>query len=308
MIYYEAPSKLFKINTYRVKKISQTLKEVFDDGILDTFIEMDPQYKALKNIYLSLRDQSLTTIIAIANSLISYQLSGRGEDYWREVGEFFSKTRLSNCMHLYKLFTDFLTKYTKYNRLGIQYKLKRLGIFFESKIIDQIQLDPCMYNKDQYTLLETLSKIMRQPKYAKTIVFSVKMYYYVARFICKNTVPDPRIPIPVDRRIAYISFTSGLITIPNKIHLENVKDMIRKAIRSKYRNEIIKAWFLLSEHSGISCMLLDTIVWLIGKYVDPFKSIDEMVEEFTRDYGLILSFNSLWHIFNQFTYVFSPYS
>ena len=299
---------MFKIDNYRAKEIAEVLKEVFNGNSLNSFVEIDPQYKALKKIYLSTRNKGLTAIITIANSLISYQLSGKGEDYWSEVSNFFSKTKVGDYKNLYALFTDFLTKYTKYNRIQIRNKLRRLRIFLSSRIIDKLYISPCLYSIDQYPLLKILSQTMKQSMYAKTIVFSVKMYYYIARIICKNTIPDPRIPMPIDRRVAYMSFTSGLISISNKILLKDLKDIIYRLMQSKYRDNIVKAWFILSKYSSIPCILLDTIVWLMGRYVSPFKNIDEMTEEFISDYGLILSPDSIRKIFAQFAYAFTSYS
>ena len=300
--------KLLKIDNYRAKEIAKVLKEIFNENNLNAFVEIDPQYKALKKIYLSTRNKGLTAIITIANSLISYQLSGKGEDYWSEVGNFFSKTKVGDYKQLYVLFTDFLTKYTKYNRIRILNKLRRLSIFLNSRIIDRLYISPCLYSTDQYPLLKILSEIMKQSIYAKTIIFSVKMYYYVARILCENTVPDPRIPMPIDRRIAYISFTSGLIKISNKTCLEDLKDIIYRLMQSRNRDNIVKAWLILSKYSGIPCILLDTIVWLMGRYVSPFKDIDEMTGEFISDYGLILSPDSIRKIFAQFAYAFTSYS
>jgi len=299
---------LLEIDNYRAKEIAEILKEIFNKNNLNAFVEIDPQYKALKKIYLSTRNKGLTVIITIANSLISYQLSGKGEDYWSEIGNFFSKTKVGDYKQLYALFTDFLTKYTKYNRIQIRNKLRRLRIFLNSRIIDRLYISPCLYSIDQYPLLEILSEIMKQSMYAKTIIFSVKMYYYAARILCENTVPDPRIPMPIDRRVAYISFTSGLIRISNKTCLEDLKHIIYRLMQSRNRDNIVKAWFILSKYSGIPCIFLDTIVWLMGKYVSPFKNIDEMTGEFISDYGSILSLDSIRKIFSQFAYAFTSYS
>ena len=299
---------MLEIDNYRAKEIAEILKEIFNKNNLNAFVEIDPQYKALKKIYLSTRNKGLTIIITIANSLISYQLSGKGEDYWSEIGNFFSKTKVGDYKQLYALFTDFLTKYTKYNRIQIRNKLRRLRIFLNSRIIDRLYISPCLYSIDQYPLLEILSEIMKQSMYAKTIIFSVKMYYYAARILCENTVPDPRIPMPIDRRVAYISFTSGLIRISNKTCLEDLKHIIYRLMQSRNRDNIVKAWFILSKYSGIPCIFLDTIVWLMGKYVSPFKNIDEMTGEFISDYGLILSPDSIRKIFSQFAYAFTSYS
>ncbi len=308
MGYYGALWSLLKVNKYRAREIGKILKEIFNENNLNAIIEMDPQYKALRKIYLSTRDKGLSVIITIANSLISYQLSGKGEDYWNEVGNFFAKTEISDYNRLYDLFTDFLIKHTKYNRIQIRNKLRRLRIFLTSRIIDMLYTSPCLYSIDQYMLLKMLSVIMKQPMYAKTIVFSIKMYYYGAHIMCENTVPDPRIPMPIDRRVAYISFTSGLIETSDKIRLEDLRNLVHKFMQSRYRHDIIEAWFILSKYSGIPCILLDTIVWLMGRYISPFKKIDEMAKEFISDYGLILSLDSIREIFAQFAYAFASHS
>jgi len=283
------------------------LRKTINIRQMHAFIKKDPQFRALEKIYVFAGNGGLTAVIAIANSLISYQLSGRGEDYWSEAGYYFSEHRVEDLKQLYDAFVKFLTEYTRYNKVQLMVKLRRLKIFLGSGIAEKLYRYPCTYSVDQYTLLKTLAKTMSQPTSAKTIVFAVKMYYYVANLVCEHAEPDPRVPMPIDRRVAYISLTSGLIRVSDKSGLRDLRKLSYKLMQSTYRGYVIEAWYVLSKYSGIPCILLDTIVWLIGKYILRFRSIDEMVKEFIKDYGLVLPLNSTREIFTQFTHVLAPY-
>ena len=298
---------MFKIDDYRALEIAEVLRKTFNTRRIHLFIKKDPQFKALEKIYVFIGNSGLTAVITVANSLISYQLSGRGEDYWSEVGNYFSEYRAGDLKQLYDVFVKFLTEYTRYNKVQLMVKLRRLRTFLGSEIAEKLYRYPCAYSTDQYILLKTLAKTMSQSIFAKTIVFAVKMYYYVANLVCEHVEPDPRVPMPIDRRVAYISLTSGLIRVPDKISLRVLRKLSYKLMQSTYRDHVADAWFLVSRYSGIPCILLDTIVWLIGKYILHFRSIDEITKEFIKDYGLILSLNSTREIFTQFTYALAPY-
>ncbi|MCD6139921.1 MAG: N-glycosylase/DNA lyase, partial [Thermococcus sp.] len=46
--------------------------------------KVDLQFLALKNLHKNLGDDELFIKLVIANSIVSYQLSGKGEQWWLE--------------------------------------------------------------------------------------------------------------------------------------------------------------------------------------------------------------------------------
>ncbi len=56
--------------------------------------ESDRQFIALKKLEQYISDKELYLSLIIANSIICYQLSGKGEDYWEEFSDFFSSLPL----------------------------------------------------------------------------------------------------------------------------------------------------------------------------------------------------------------------
>ena len=73
-----------------LKRLSQVLKEFsLEDALrLEKF---DRQYRALENLYNSLRDEGLSLKLVLVNALLSYQLPTKGEIYWENFSRFFAK-------------------------------------------------------------------------------------------------------------------------------------------------------------------------------------------------------------------------
>jgi N-glycosylase/DNA lyase len=94
-----------------------------------------------------------------------------------------------------------------------------------------------------------------------------------------------KIKIPVDRRVAAISYTSGLIDV-----LET-KDIVEEIMREKER--VIEAWSIVSKICDIPLIRLDSIIWFFGKYVrdrDPVEKALKDLSNMLRDVGNIKIF------------------
>ncbi len=164
-------------------------------------------------------------------------------------------------------------------------KISRLRKFFTSSLPQKMYLNPCMYSSDQYNLIKVLSSIMGQDIYAKTIVFAAKMYYYASDVIGCNPRADPRVPIPVDRRIATISLLSGLIKPCDIKYSGNLRTIVYK-LMSRYKKLIVKAWFSIANESNIPCIFLDTIIWITARPIietrilDPVKLTRQFIDRY----------------------------
>lgn len=198
--------------------------------------ESDRQYIALKNLYNNIINKEVYLWLILANSIICYQLSWKGEDYWEEFSVYFSKINIQKDDILKELWN--FIKQSKNNKRFIDTKvnrLEKLKIFLKNFINNE------EYFYDNMLILRNeLAKSMKQKKDAKTIVFAVKMFSYWARNSFKklNYFPE-NINVPVDSRLI--------------------------ALFEKYKwdyEDINKFYFDLSKQLNIPELHLDALVWV----------------------------------------------
>ncbi len=208
----------------------------------------DLQYIALKDSWTKLTksrqmsnyDESLFISLVIINSLLSYQLSWKWEDRWKEFWEYvFSNFDKFDNILEYK---NFLAN-SKNNRRLLNMKLKRFDKiiwFFEN----YKKIDDYIFFYDNMELLnKELAKYLKQKLDAKTVVFAVKMFWYACRVVLEKTNTYPySIKIPLDSRI-------------KKIYELNNK--------WKYSdNEVLNYFDKLSQKYNIPPLHMDTLLWV----------------------------------------------
>lgn len=222
----------------------------------------DDQYKAIWHLWNSLvklnkcscNDVLLKYFfdLIITNSLISYQLSWKWENWWIEFSDFFSSNHNLNYDYYCDIWIDFLMS-CKNNRRLLNWKISRLKKIYN--FISNISL--CNYKKyieNPVLLNYDLSKFMKQAIDAKTIVFAVKMFWYGVRNTCNKEFIFPiDIKIPVDSRIEKIYYFSN------------------PGISSSKKSEIINYFDNLSIKYSIPPLHLDSLIWI--KYWYLFNQI-----------------------------------
>ncbi|MCD6488351.1 MAG: N-glycosylase/DNA lyase [Desulfurococcales archaeon] len=265
----------------RAKRVAETLS-MFKEDFIVLLEKKDPQYHAVK--LLALKNPRVAAIVSIANALISYQLTGRGEDYWSEVGRYFVEKNIVNPVELFLEFKDFLLNHTRYNRRYVYTKISRLEKLWKSNLLNTLWENPTLYCRCQEKLLGELVRIYRQPWSAKTLVFAVKMYYYFCKARGLDVKPSQKIPMPCDRRICFITLSSGILYIKGAIitwnNIWGYVDLLMK----KHRDSLVQAWFLVSKLSGLPAIYMDTIIWLLARFIMRGRSIEDIYKEFTRVY------------------------
>ncbi len=206
----------------RRDKINELVRELKDKNI-KTIENNDPQFLALKKLSFRVSSEFLVKS-SIANALITYQLSGKGEDYWQEFADGIEEG------DLYKSIIKFLEN-SKNNRRLLNEKKKRLKKAIE--YIDGVKIaDGC---------LEIWNKIAKMGKEKKTTVFAVKIFGYVKRIINERFCYYPmEIPLPIDSRIKIIS--KRFVVGDDKC--------------------IQKFWQEIAELSNIPPLHIDSILWL----------------------------------------------
>ncbi|AMD29814.1 hypothetical protein Nps_01840 [Candidatus Nanopusillus acidilobi] len=154
----------------------------------------DLQYKYLKFLYKNIKNQDLFLKLIVINSLLAFQLSYKGEKFWKIFSIYFSK-------HNDDIYNNFLSFIDLYNRRYKEIKIKRLNRIY-NWIKDK---DLLIYKDDLVKFNSEIAKVMVQNIYDKTIVFSTKIYGYGLRIIGYKIIFPFEIFIPIDNRIGKIS-------------------------------------------------------------------------------------------------------
>ncbi len=265
---------VFKASEEKAIEIALALRNLFTSASFNDVVELDAQYRAIRMLYNSTRSKWLTALVAVSSALISYRLSGFGEDYWVEVASFFSGRRIGGVSELIEEYKCFLENFSKYNRVGVKVKEARLEKFLRSSVAAELCKDPCVYAANQGSLVKELAHLMKQNAVDKTIAFAGKMYYYAASMMCPKASPDPGVSMPIDGRIAYVTLVSGLVKPINN----DVPLLRRRAlILGKYKGVAVNAWRRVSEISRVPCIIIDTVVWLLVRVFKSSRDLSEAV-------------------------------
>jgi Uncharacterized protein conserved in archaea len=193
------------------------------------------------------------SILTVLNSLISYQLSIPGEEYWERFTDFFSKPNV-------QLNTDYFKKFllnVKCIRL-LDQKLMRISKVLSSDLPGKLLSNGLRYCNDIEALMRELSRILKVSEDSKTIVFSAKMYSYLCD-ISGQVVNFGKTPIPVDYRNSLLALTSCIIIDCEGLSL---KECALKLTSSTYSKYVRNAWMNVCNKLGISCLELDAFTWI----------------------------------------------
>ncbi len=197
--------------------------------------KFDKQFKALKNLYENTRDENSFPLLVVLNALVSYQLNVTGELYWWEFAKYFSNREIGDEIGAMKHFL----RSSKGNKRFINMKIRRLEKIAGYK--NFIKENYKNFYENMVSFRDFLSKIMKQDKNAKTIVFAVKMFGYAMRIYTKKFIPYPfEIAIPLDVRIKKITekFTTG---------------------------EPAEFWFSVAKKVKIPPLHIDSVLWNLYK-------------------------------------------
>jgi len=251
--------------SYRVSFLGHLLKELG----LEYFLELetlDPQYRHLKNLSTRFSVKELA-LISILGSIVAYRLSKRGEEYWKELVDYFSRTSaVRDSTSLVKDFMEFL-QLSEANKLLLRQKLNRIERLVRRKFHERLLKHFDEYAQDLSKLWDDLAASLNANKEAKTVVFAVKMFYYAVRAASDQLLEIPyEIPIPVDLRVLRTSYKLGLIS--------NYK------FSQKHVKIVQSAWHRVAEISGIPPLHIDVLLWMLGS----LKDYKELLLDLARRY------------------------
>ena len=264
---------LVRQNEERISIVAERLKSLGLESAL-MVEEVDPQFQAVRLITSKMSFGPALTLIVL-NSIISYKLSGRGEDYWNEFALYVSKvSEPKSLIEAVKLMLGFLSVSKKNVALRTA-KTSRLLRASMARVLEPDIIVRQTRNLRKFA--KDLALSLRSKWSSKTIVFSIKMICYAYRARYRRALIAPfNIPIPLDSRIAKLSWTSGVVDVEGA-SLRTWSDVI-EALMGKPRI-VQRAWSAVAEKSGIPPLHLDSILWLIGSFVDRRRAREEAVKE-----------------------------
>ncbi|MCS7139474.1 MAG: N-glycosylase/DNA lyase [Candidatus Nezhaarchaeota archaeon] len=267
-----------KLNADRASEIGSLLTRIGLDGALK-IEEFDPQFQAIKLLTGKMNLGPALTLVVL-NSLVSYKLSGRGEDYWSEFAIYMSRMgEPKSLKEAIKFMVGFLSS-SKTNMVKRGEKIARL-----LKLLANESLEPwniARHARSPRNMAKIIASNLRTSWTSKTIVFAVKMFYYAYRaYTGKELVMPFNVPIPIDSRVAKISWTSGILDVMdiNSLSWGNIVRVIMSKPRVAQR-----AWNMVAKASRIPPLHLDSIVWIVGGFVG---------RSYTRDEAIKLASNTL---------------
>ncbi len=213
----------------------------------------DPQFTAVKRI--AGRHGEATVAIVVANALVSYRLNMHGEEYWLKYSEWWiSRSTPVSSIEVVEAIAEFLRVY----RVPLyQQKLKRLER--AKRIIDVLLKEPFAYIDVSKLYRDTAREVGRAGpgRYQKTAAFAAKMAYYAYRALDISVEGLWGIPIPLDKRFALLTATSGIIPVHPDI------------VYTRHRDAAEEAWRRIAELSGHPPVRLDTLLWLPARSIEP---------------------------------------
>lgn len=266
------------VNLERANEIAKLFDKI--RHILSDLETKDPQYLALEKLVEN-RGCNETVVLAICNSLVSYQLSIPGERYWSLFSEYFS---IPSKKISIESFLDFMEKY---NNKFLMNKMSRIRKFLSSTLAQRLKANGLEFCENPSLLHSNLLSELRADRYSKTIAFAIKMYTYVCNICRIKTDTFLDISIPLDRRNIIFSIISCLIKECGSIN----KCVNALSRGNKYRRVLIEAWNNICRSLGISCIKLDVFTWLFIGILEKEKFDPEKAVQLFKDkYGVEIPF------------------
>ncbi|MCD6428681.1 MAG: N-glycosylase/DNA lyase [Desulfurococcales archaeon] len=262
------------VSELRISRVAEAFRVAGGLKFAKAFEEADPQMKAAQK--LCSVSSYLTPLLLAINACVSYVLAGRGEEYWSSFADYVASA--GRCPSTYLEVTELVKEFvseSKYHRLARAAKLSRLSKLARCSALKRFEDPHAEFVTNPRSLLRVLTDCLKSSGHAKTVVFAVKMYYYgVKACLGIDLVLPDEVEVPVDRRVAYLAYTSGMLEVSGGTSREEV---IRKLM---VQAEVVRlVWDRVAKLSGIPPLHLDAPLWIIGRYVGLGKSVEDVIEE-----------------------------
>uniref|UniRef100_A0A7J2U5Z6 N-glycosylase/DNA lyase n=1 Tax=Ignisphaera aggregans TaxID=334771 RepID=A0A7J2U5Z6_9CREN len=257
------------INSLRISMLSSIFRSFGREKIL-IFEDIDPQFISIKNLVQ--RCSGYTQLLVVLNALVSYRLVMSGEEYWEKFSHYFADKcgeALSSPEHLFKDFIE------RFNKVLVGQKFSRI-----LRAIRCRELLNTIYRGSLVDAWKAIGKCLNSELDAKTVVFAVKMLYYARKALGEVIEIPMDIPIPVDGRVAMITYYSGLLEID--------AHRVSREVLMRYADTIRFIWSNVAKLSSVPPLNLDSVIWFFGKYTS-LPSRREVLQKAVKDLGNTLS-------------------
>lgn len=240
------------VNLNRINELSEALASLGFEGII-RFDLYEPEYHALKNIYLSGVEPKYLSLTGVLAGISDYQLGyGGAEVYWNTLESTFKKFGvISSLGQVEILMKAFLSE--PINARFRNTKIQRINKLFKSNFCRWLVENYDKLLADPVEVWKRLATDLGSGMYKKTIVFAMKVYDLVNLIVNNEYLPFPRdIPIPVDFHIRNMAISSGIVEYSTD-------------------DEVRHAWNLVSEkvssllNKNVNPLRIDSIIWQLGK-------------------------------------------
>lgn len=239
------------IDPGRVQAVADALALARVEDILRLEEEADPQYEAAQRIAGSIgRGNAVVAVMLVA--LVSYRLAMKGEEWWKCLADHAGTWRVQSLDDVYRSVQDFIASCPG-AALAREAKTRRLERAFKEarSLWRELQAKPETIRREPARIAAGLARALGQEPWRKTIVFSVKMGVYAARPPGYRKPVAPGVPLPVDVRVACVSYSSGITSMK--------PDLVLRKPRP-----VVEAWGRIEQVSRVPALHIDTILWLAG--------------------------------------------
>ncbi|AEM39466.1 N-glycosylase/DNA lyase [Pyrolobus fumarii 1A] len=237
------------VNASRIARVASVLRKVSSEA-LDAAEANDPQFQAV--VTIAGRHGEAVVAIVVANAVVSYRLNMHGEEYWTMYGRFWStRPTPTTADEVIKGVLEFMREV----RVPVyEQKASRLRKVYD--LISELIEDPRVFT-DLELLYKRLVKSLGRNRYQKTSAFAAKMAYYAFRALDREVTRLDAIPVPLDRRFAVLTATSGIIPMHPDVIYTRLRDVAEQA------------WRRVSQDAMIPPVRLDTLLWLPARSIEP---------------------------------------
>ncbi len=254
---------IVSLNEDRIVEVEGKLDELKVSDIIEILEEEDLQYKVIRELAEKI-DYKILLPIVTGFSLVTYQLATKAEEHWK----LFRKFILESDNPL-KGFSNFLLQspsLAKYR--GV--RLRRVKKLFRN-LFNRLYSDAKHYLTDLERYWRDITLAVQSNPQSKTVIFAVKMAYYLAKALGFNPSLPRKILVPVDYRVSLVSLTSKIIDVsPNPSSWHEYR-RIASFIKSTKSKMVQKAWHIIGQDLGINALKLDTLLWIYGGIIDEAK-------------------------------------
>ena len=233
----------------------------------------DPQYKAMKKLSESI-GAGPAMVVAVATALVSYRLPMRGEEWWTIIADRVSRERPKSFEDILNVVKTLLNDLRVPLMRQKKARLERISSPSAASLLGMLAARPRDFPSIAPTLIEVMSKVLRQKPYAKTLTFAIKMAYYVYKAAILAEAPTPLkgidVPMPIDSRVACLSIASSLCDS------RGTQAVISNPAPAQ------DAWRIVASTSGIPSLHLDALAWRIGWIPRDAESVESAREAALR--------------------------